>query len=336
MRERFQRLRLALRVDAMSKFIALLPVRDEGDIIRQCLSHALTWADAVFVYDTGSIDDTYETVLDVAKDDNRIRPLGSEPTYYNENRVRGLLFNTAREILREGDWFVRMDADEFHHMRPQDFVSSRVKPGEGVVYHQYYDFQLTRSEADALAGDEAIQAERLTPIEKRRRHYTVSVYAEPRMCRYRSSMRWPVDVSFPYNAGLVAEERIPILHYPHRDPRQLDRRCRLRAIMMADKENRSNWTRPDAHHWSQADWTQFVIDDDAPDLRYWEPGTALPEVQQTNHLATGAKRLVQRAMYGLGLPQIMDLTRATWTDAAHPLPIAPATQEILKRELGHG
>lgn len=320
----------------MPKFIGLLPVRDEGDIIRQCLTHALNWADAIFVYDTGSVDDTYETVLDMAKADNRIRPIGSEPTYYNENRVRGLLFNAARKVMRDGDWFLRMDADEFHHVRPQDFVVSRVRPCEGVVYHQYYDFQLTHSEAADLENDGAIETERLRPIEARRRHYTVSVYAEPRMCRYRSSMRWPVEVSFPYNAGLVAEERIPIRHYPHRDPRQLDRRCRLRAIMMADKENRSNWTRPDAHHWSQGDWRQFVIEDDAPELNYWEPGAELPEVRQVNHLATGTKRLAQRAIYGLGLPRIMDITRATWADAARPLPIAPETQEILKRELGRG
>lgn len=318
------------------KFVALLPVRDEGDIIRQCLSHALGWADAVFVYDTGSVDETYETVLDMAKADDRIRPIGFEPTYYNENRTRGLLFAHAREMLRDGDWFLRIDADEFHHVRPQDFVATRLSPGEGVVYHQYYDFQLTRTEAAGLTTDQAIAAERLRPIEERRRHYTVSVYAEPRMCRYRSSMRWPVEVSFPYNAGLIARERIPIRHYPHRDQRQLNRRCRLRAIMMADKDNRSNWTRPDAHHWSQADWTQFVVDDDKPGLAYWAPGTGLPEVQQTNHLATGAKRLLQRAMYGLGLPRIMDLTRATWSDAAHPLEIAPETQEILRRELGHG
>ena len=318
------------------RYIALLPVRDEGDIIQQCLVHALTWADMIFLYDTGSVDNTYETVLEMAKEDDRIRPIGSEPTYYNENRVRGLLFNAAREIMRDGDWFLRMDADEFHHIRPQDFVASRVKSGEGVVYHQYYDFQLTRSEADALADDDAVELEREKPVADRRRHYTLSVYAEPRMCRYRSSMRWPVEVSFPFNAGLVAKERIPIRHYPHRDPRQLDRRCRLRAIMMADKANRSNWTRPDAHHWSQGDWSKFVIDDDAAGLSYWEPGTELLKVRQTNHLATGAKRQLQRAMYALGLPRLIDKTRRQWSEDARPLPIAPETQDILKRELGHG
>lgn len=316
-----------------TKFIALLPVRDEGDIIRECLTHALGWADRIFVYDTGSLDDTYDIVQDMAKVDDRIRPIGSEPVYYNENRVRGLLFDAARSDLRDGDWFLRIDADEFHHVRPQDFVSSEVRPGEGVVYHQYYDFQLTRTEAKALETDDSIDAERARPIAERRRAYTVSVYAEPRMCRYRSSMRWPVEVSFPYNAGLVARERLPIRHYPHRDPLQLERRCKLRAIMMADRENRTNWSRPDAHHWSVEEWQSFVVEDDATRLQRWEPNTELPEIRQTNHLATGRRRLAQRALYALSVPRALDMTRNAWSDDARPLTISPETQGVLAREL---
>ena len=314
-------------------FVALLPVRDEGDIIRECLLHALSWADRIFVYDTGSVDNTYGIVEDMAKADDRIRPIGSEPVYYNENRVRGLLFNAARSELRDGDWFLRIDADEFHHVRPQDFVATRLRVGEGVVYHQYYDFQLTRSEAEALGTDAAIAAERAKPVAERRRYYTVSVYSEPRMCRYRSSMRWPVDVSFPYNAGLVARERLPIRHYPHRDPRQLERRCKLRAIMMADRENRSNWRRPDAHHWAVEDWRSFVVEEGAAGLLRWEAGTELLEVRQMNHMSLGSKRLAQRALYALGLPRILDLTRASWAAETYPLPISDETQEVLAREL---
>ena len=315
------------------RFVALLPVRDEGDIIRESLGHALTWADRIYVYDTGSIDHTWDVVKEVAKADDRVQPIAREPVYYNENRVRGLLFNTAREYLRDGDWFLRIDADEFHHIRPQEFVANRLAPGESAVYHQYYDFQLTWSEAGALKSDEAIASERQKPIYERRRHYTVSVYAEPRMCRYRSSMRWPATASFPYNAGLVATERLPIRHYPHRDPNQLSRRCRLRAIMMADKVNQSNWTRPELHHWATDDWRQFVVADDAPDLKVWEPGTELPEVRQFNHLASGGTRVMQRFAYALGLPRVFDLARKRWTSDAHPLPIEQETQEVLAREL---
>src|SRR5437762_68452 len=47
-------------------FHALLPVRDEGDIIRQCLEHLLVWADSVYIFDTGSVDDTWEIAREIA------------------------------------------------------------------------------------------------------------------------------------------------------------------------------------------------------------------------------------------------------------------------------
>lgn len=315
------------------KFVALLPVRDEGDVIRECLIHALGWADCIFVYDTGSIDDTYDIVEDMAKADRRIRPIGSDHVYYNENRVRGLLFDVARSELRDGDWFLRMDADEFHHVKPQDFVSTRLRLNESVVYHQYYNFQLTRSEAATLETEDAIASERKKPVRERRRAYMVSTYAEPRMCRYRSSMRWPGAVSFPYNAGLVARARLPIRHYPHRDPGQLKRRCKLRAIMMADRENRANWTNPEAHHWSVEDWQTFVAEDDDPALMRWEPGTVLSEVRQTNHLAGGPRRLAQLTLYASGLARALDLIRAPWTTEDRPRPIPSSTQALLARAL---
>lgn len=316
------------------RYIALLPVRDEGDIISQCLSHALSWADRIYVYDTGSVDETYDIVQTMAQQDDRIRIVAKEPVYYNENRVRGLLFEVARKDLRDGDWFVRLDADEFHHISPRDFVASRLSPNEGVVYHQYFDFQLTLSEAQALQTEEEIDLERQTDIALRRRAYTVSFYAEPRMCKYRASMRWPVSVSFPFNCGLVAKQRIPIRHYPHRDPRQLNRRCKLRAVMMSDRQNRSNWSDPEAHHWVESDWRAFLVEDDAAELQLWEPGSDLPDVNQFNHLASPQKRLLQRAIYAIGLPRFMDLFREAWTSEAHPLAISSETQRILEKELG--
>ena len=315
------------------RFFALLPVRDEADIIEQCLGHALKWADGIFVYDTGSIDETYDLVLEMAKLDDRVFPIGSAPVYYNENRVRGLLFASARERFSNGDWFVRLDADEFHHISPPDFVREKVKPEEGVVYHQYYDFQLLESEAQLLKTEPQINAERLKPIADRRNSFTLSRYAEPRLCRYRSTMRWPVDVSFPYNAGLVARSRIPIRHYPHRDPRQLDRRCKLRAIMMSDVQNRSAWSDPSAHHWTIGNWADFIVPDGREDLFTWKPGEPLHEVQQYNHLPGFGKRFLQKILYRWGIPEIRDEFRSESNDDAHPLPISDAVQHVLEKEL---
>jgi|GEM_PF-4294901 len=44
------------------KFHSLLPVRDEADIINQYLQSFLTWADSIYVFDTGSVYNTWEII----------------------------------------------------------------------------------------------------------------------------------------------------------------------------------------------------------------------------------------------------------------------------------
>ena len=311
---------------------ALLPVRDEADIISQCLQHALQWADAIYVFDTGSVDDTWEIVQELAAGDKRVIPLRKESVYFSETRLRGYMFHIARQNMRDGDWFLRLDVDEFHHISPPDFVKNCMRKHETVAYHQYYDFRLLKSEADAWnRGEETLQ-DRQRPIEERRRHYTISDYSEPRLCRYRETMQWPPTVSFPFNAGFVAHERLPIRHYPHRDPAQLERRCRLRAIMMSDEENRSNWSRPELHHWAEREWKKFITPDDSPGLKLWKPGAELELVHRTNHLRALHIRLAQRFGHAFCLP-LLDRTRPGFTGDTKPQPIPREIAERLRDQL---
>ena len=171
------------------KFHAMLPVRDEADIIEQCLEQALKWADAIYVLDSGSSDNTWELVQELATRESRVKPFHKGHYYFNDRLVRGWLFDHARRDMKEGDWFVRMDADEFHHMPPPEFVKTQMRPHETLAYHQYYDFRLTASEVAAWERGEESLEDRRRPIETRRRHYTVSSYTEPRLCRYRSTMQ---------------------------------------------------------------------------------------------------------------------------------------------------
>src|SRR5260221_10263467 len=121
------------------KFHALLPVRDEADILGQSLSHLLTWADAVYVFDTGSVDESWEIVRQFAARDKRVIPLKKDSVFFSEKRLRGWMFHRARQSMRPGDWFLRVDADEFHHVAPPEFVKQRMRKHETIAYHQYYD-----------------------------------------------------------------------------------------------------------------------------------------------------------------------------------------------------
>jgi glycosyltransferase involved in cell wall biosynthesis len=316
----------------MPLFYGLLPVRDEADIIGQCLQKALQWADAIYVFDTGSLDNTWEIVQDFAGNDKRVVPIRQEPVYFSETRLRSYMFHIAREQMRSGDWFLRVDADEFHHISPPEFVKNWVRQHETVAYHQYYDFRLLQSEVDAWNRKEETLQDRQRPIEERRRYYTISQYSEPRLCRYRETMQWPPTVSFPFNAGFVARERLPIRHYPHRDPVQLERRCRLRAIMMSDEENRANWTRPELHHWVEREWKKFITPDDLAGLKFWEPGTKLPLVSLTNHLRAPHVRMLQRFVHAFCLP-MLDRTRRGFDPGATPQSIPASVVRELQEEL---
>jgi glycosyltransferase involved in cell wall biosynthesis len=314
------------------RFHALLPVRDEADIIAQCLTHLLTWADAVYVFDTGSVDDSWEIVQDFAARDRRIIPLRKDQVYYSETRLRGWMFNEARKAMRDGDWFLRVDADEFHHVPPPEFVKSEMKSHETIAWHQYYEFKLTEAEVRAWDSGQETLADRSRPIEDRRRWFVPNPYSEPRLCKYRATMKWPVNVSFPYNSGFVARVRLPIRHYPHRDPVQLDRRCRLRAVMMADEQNRSDWSQPELHHWAKRDWQAFITKDNDPDLLYWKPNTELPRFHFTGHLARPHVRLLQYVTHRTLLP-FLDGRRPKWPDGAYPQPIPPERVRLLAAEL---
>ena len=308
------------------RFHALLAVRDEADIIAQSLRHLLTWADAVYVFDTGSLDETWEIVLQFAADDERVIPLMKDAVFFSEKRLRGWMFHQARGRMREGDWFVRVDADEFHHVAPPEFIRTHMRRHETIAYHQYYDFRLTAKEVREWENGGETLADRARPIEERRRWFMVSKYSEPRLCRYRESMQWPETVSFPYNAGYLARERLPIRHYPHRDPVQLERRCRLRAVMMADSENACN------EHWREADWRKHICPNEAP-VQYWKPGSELPEPGFINHLAPWPTRAAQRVLHAGFLP-VMDWFRAGYSGAAYPRRIPAQLNERLAEAQG--
>jgi len=310
------------------RFFCLLPVRDESDVIGQCLSQLLKWADGIYIFDTGSVDDTWEIVQDWAHKDKRVIPLRKEAVYYSETHLRGWLFHEARKSMRHGDWFLRVDADEFHHVPPPEFVKSRLRPHETIVWHQYYDFRLTASEVEAWNQGRETLADRSRDIAQRRRWYTCSVYSEPRLCRYRESMRWPSTISFPFNAGYIARERLPIRHYPHRDPVQLDRRCRLRSVMMQDPA-----IDPGSFaHWRTEHWQQFVTPDDLSGLLHWDTGAEFPEISQTNHLSPPHKRAVQRLVHAAALP-LLDSLRPGWTEGSYPGKIPDEVLCRLEREL---
>jgi hypothetical protein len=301
-------------------FHSLLAVRDEGDIIAQSLEHQLQWADHIHIFDTGSTDETWDIVTAMAASHPQIHPVGRQPVYFSDTEVRSYLFAQARHLMMPGDWVLRCDADEFHHVPPPVFVREHMRLQETAAYHQYYDFQFTSDDLKAWNEGTETLADRARPIAERRRFFTVSPEPEPRLFRYRPAMQWPHYASFPVNSGYVARARLPIRHYPHRDPAQMKARCRLHARMLDYPPSRSTWTEADIHHWGVENWEEFIIRrGDAPGLFKWDGISPLPE-PVPGHLPGKVKRLVQRVAHACVVPWLDHLRPQLPSGGPHPLP----------------
>src|SRR5688572_18398012 len=111
------------------RFQGLMLLRDEADIIAQNLDHLLTWIDTLYVLDLGSTDGTWDIVQDYARRDPRIVPYLHRPILYNDS-LRSVLFDQFRDRFSPGDWVMKIDADEFYHIPPPQFVRERVRAGE--------------------------------------------------------------------------------------------------------------------------------------------------------------------------------------------------------------
>jgi hypothetical protein len=135
-------------------------------------------------------------------------------------------------------------------------------------------------------------------------------------------MQW-VPPKAPYNLGYMASERIPIRHYSSRDPLQLAQKYRLRLRMRPFVGFEAS------PHWQVTDWRSLLVNESAADLNYWQPGAELPAYRWTNHLASPAKRCLQRAVH-FGLLPILDRLRPRFPADYRPEPIPPEVDRQLR------
>jgi len=300
------------------RFHGILLVQDEADILAQTLDHLLSWIDSLHIFDTGSTDGSWDIIQAAATRDPRINLLGQQRVRY-ENSLRAMTFHMARPHFHNGDWIARLDADELYHIPPPAFIPAHLRPFEARIYCQHYEFILTQSEAAAWESGAESPADRARPISDRRRLFIPDQSPELRLFRYRRSMQWPADRYEPTYAGLLARERIPILHYRSRDPDQLRTRC---AVRSAAAINRSEF-----NHWQAKDWRQWVRPDTDPRILRWEPGAPLPKIHDPLRLPRNARRLAQTIFYSTGAVRIADRFRRglnpTFQPALHPNPAAP-------------
>lgn len=200
--------------------------KNEADIIAQTLSKAAAWSDYIYVVDNGSRDRTWDIILDLSQRCAQVIPYKQEHRAFYDG-MRGEVFNYFRDRARPGDWWCRLDADEFYIDNPRTFLSNIPKQYQAVwaaSFQYYFTYKdLARYESEPAAFADSV------PVEEKCRFYC-NDWSENRFFRYDNKMMWDTDDksrSWPY-FGAIYPYRIRLKHFQYRSPQQMQRRMLTR------------------------------------------------------------------------------------------------------------
>jgi len=215
-------------VAQLPRIFAICLIKDEGDIIEQCLRAASRWAHRIYVLDNGSTDGTWEIVQTLADALPEVVIHARDPRTF-QAAMRGEIFAAHRHESAPGDWWVILDADEFYREDPRLFLA-RVPQVYQAVQNVSIAFVLTDADVARWEADPALYADEV-PVETKMRWYVANC-CEVRFFRYDPALVWPAGGLWPVT-GALYPERIPMLHFLHRSPERLQRRIAVRRAALA-------------------------------------------------------------------------------------------------------
>ncbi len=264
------------------KIHSICVVKNETDIIEYCLQEASKWSDYIYVYDNGSTDGTWEKVLSMQN--NTIIPWRQDSKGFQES-LRGEVFNAFKHQAQEGDWWCRLDADEFYVQSPRDFLS-QVKPYNHVVWGIAIEYYLSKQDVDSLDFTQPIT--KLLPDIR----YYKAENAEARFFRHRNRLTWNSNGSWPKHMGLVNKECIFRKHYKYRSPEQIQKRLKTRQV--ARELGFPGWEHAVETNWREKLANADELQYDNQDNKFLINWKKLP-----NYLETPSKRLLKHIMHGI-------------------------------------
>lgn len=232
------------------RVLCICVVKNEADIVAQCLEDAARWAWRIFVYDNGSTDGTWEAALNVAARNERVVPFRQDGKPFHPT-MRQEVFSNYRDLADDGDWWCILDADEFYREDPRKFLA-RIPAAYQAAWNVHLDFFLTEQDIARYERDPALYGDDV-PVAEKIRYYRAGA-SELRFFRHDRSLAWPPSQRSPL-FGALYPERVPTLHYRQRSPQQLQSRIDVR------KEARSRGTPTFRHETVLPDtWRERIAD----------------------------------------------------------------------------
>ena len=204
-------------------------IKNEADVLESGLRAAMRWCDHIYVFDNGSTDDSWEIVQALARQYPAIVPYRHEDVPFKDN-LRSAIFNQFRDRAKVGDWWCRLDPDEFYVDDPRVFLT-KVHAPYGVVWSASISYYFSSEDAVRYRMDPALYSDAVS-VQDRLRHY-LSHWSEIRFVRHDPAIHWLEDsTDWPTNMETLFRHypvRIVIQHYPYRSPKQIEKRLATRA-----------------------------------------------------------------------------------------------------------
>lgn len=267
------------------KIHGLCIVKNEADIIDYFLRKGSEWCDNIYVLDTGSSDDTWERVLKAAETNKSVIPFKKEDLAFSDS-LRSLLFNHFKGNAKKGDWWCRMDSDEFYVTDPRKFLSN-VSWRFHVVWAAHLQYYFTEKDLEFYESKEDFET--ISTDMSHLPEYYVANASEPRFFRHRDKLDWPGG-AWPRHLGVVAPERILVRHYQYRSPSQIQMRLDTRR-----KAAESGWQH--FQHSLEKDWREKVIQSNTCHRDIGDGNFIVEEKDLPRHLESPSARLLKQVLH---------------------------------------
>ena len=243
----------------MKRIHAICLVKNEGDVIAETLRYASKFCHKIYVFDTGSTDDSWQQVEQAASD--VIIPFRHESIAFYDG-LRAQVFNAVRGDIAAGDWLYILDADEFLAADPCAAIEIAEKEGAQQIDTLQYNFQFT--DVDWQQSKKGLDSRDRSIIDRRRYYCFTNI--EQRLFQVDTDTFWPehTDVDNPH--GFMRPQgarklkkctyRLPNCHYQYRDPEQI--RLRMQTRKVAREINPKIFIHNQSLD-SDMDWQQYIV-----------------------------------------------------------------------------
>ncbi len=237
------------------KIYAICLIKNEGDIIAECLIHALKFCDRIFVLDNGSTDGTWETVNSLARQYPEI-VIEEQLLVPFRDGMRSVVYNKYHQELSDQDWWLRLDGDELMEGNPRKVLAKANQENADFITAWNLQFYYTDSDYEHWASE---NAEPPRPVAERRRYYSIN-WREYRFFRNQSTQPWNEAIAPQWPDGLKKPCSLRVFnrHYPYRNPNQIREKLAAR------------YGHAQFRHIDSVDWKSKLLP--SSKLNYYEEG----------------------------------------------------------------